>query len=116
MHQLQACATDLEFMLGSIMRIQALQKGTFQVPTAQDHEAHRESLLQAGLAEVVAAGRRHRVPQDQLAQRAGELPQRALLLGGLRTPAALSAMGSKNADTISLTTFAEALGALPPDP
>ena len=47
-------------------------------------EAHRVSGFEAGLAEVVAAGRGQRVHQDALAQRARELPQRPLLLRCLR--------------------------------
>ena len=93
MQRLQECSAALHTLLHHIMPVQALHSGS--VLSTEGHEAHRESVLQAGFAEVVAAGRRHRVPQDELAQRAGELPQRALLLGGLRIPAALSAAGSK---------------------
>lgn len=46
--------------------------------------AHRKAGLQAGLAEVVAAGGGQRVCQHALAQRARELPQRPLLLRRLR--------------------------------
>ena len=45
---------------------------------------HLKALLQAGLAEVVAAGRGQRIHQHALAKRACELPQRPLLLRRLR--------------------------------